>query len=95
MHRLPLDEIAAPAIVGRRERAERELLKRAVGLPPSRVLRDTFPSFFCATVMLLIVLAVRVYVLTDYSRLLSIIILVPLGAIVYVSTFVVLFPREP
>jgi PST family polysaccharide transporter len=67
------------------------LLKRAVGLPPSKVLRDTLPSVLCATVMLLIVLAVRVYVLTDYSRLLSIIILVPLGAIVYVSTFVVLF----
>jgi len=67
------------------------LLKRAVGLPPGNVLRDVFPSFLCAAVMLLAILAVRFYVLTDYSRVICIVILVPLGAVIYASTFVVLF----
>jgi PST family polysaccharide transporter len=67
------------------------LLKRAVALPPGKVLWDAFPSFLCATIMLLSVLAVRVYMLTDYSRIVCLLLLVPFGAIVYAATFVLFF----
>ena len=66
-------------------------LRRAVGLPPRNVLSDIFPSFFCAAVMLLVILAVRFYALTDYSRTLCLLILVPLGVVVYTSMLVVFF----
>jgi len=67
------------------------LLKRAVGLPPSRVLRDIYPSFLSAGVMLLTILAVGHYVLPDYGRLVRLVILVPLGALVFTSMLAVFF----
>jgi O-antigen/teichoic acid export membrane protein len=67
------------------------LLKRALGLPPGKVMRDILPSFLSAAVMLLIILVISHYVLQDYSRLARLIILVPLGALVYASMVAVFF----
>ena len=67
------------------------LLQRSVGLPPSKVVKDIFPSFLCAAVMILVILTVHVYVLMDYSRLVRLVILVPLGAIAYTSMLAIFF----
>jgi O-antigen/teichoic acid export membrane protein len=68
-----------------------QLLKKAVGLPPSKVLADIFPSFLSATVMLLAVLGARWYYLNDYELLPRLALLVPLGCIVYAAMVGIFF----
>ncbi|GGE48916.1 lipopolysaccharide biosynthesis protein [Agaricicola taiwanensis] len=69
------------------------LLKKAVGLPPSRVLADVFPTFFAAVIMGLTVYGLRYYVLQDHDRLLSLAMLVPLGAVIYAAVLALFFRK--
>ncbi|GGE30702.1 lipopolysaccharide biosynthesis protein [Agaricicola taiwanensis] len=67
------------------------LLRRAVGLPPLKALQDIFPPFLSATIMLAALIGLRLYVLTDLSRLLEVVILVPAGVVIYFGTLGLFF----
>jgi O-antigen/teichoic acid export membrane protein len=67
------------------------LLKSAVGLPTMTVLRDIFPSFFSATLMVVVVFLLRHFLLLDQPSFVRVAVLVPIGALIYVASIVGIF----
>lgn len=67
------------------------LLKSAVGLPTITALRDIFPSFFSATVMVIALYLLGHFGLHGQHALLRVVILVPTGVLIYAASVLGLF----
>jgi O-antigen/teichoic acid export membrane protein len=69
------------------------LLQRAIGIPPLEVLKRLAPAFSAATVMALILIAVRQFALAEFSPLSRLCLLVALGAALYAGQLCLLHRR--